>query len=487
MVQEAVLILPTQLFQEHPLLKTKTLVLLVECERYFSDFKFHKQKLILHRATLRMYHDYLVDAGHTVVYIDFPAMQKLEDELIKRNIKQVHYCDPVDVPLQHELEKRMRVCGITLQTYDTPLFLTSRDVVKEYFSTKTSFRQHHFYQFQRKRLQILLTPEGDPVGGMWSFDTENRQAFSGASAESKRYKPHHDAYYKEAYAYVQQHFPDNYGSVEHFWYPVTFVTAKKWLQDFLQHRFAQFGPYQDAIVHDEPILFHSVLSPLLNIGLLTPAYVLEQALAYADKHKVPLQSLEGFVRQLIGWREYVRGIYVTVGEKERASNFFGHTATLPEAYWLATTGIDPIDDAIKQALDYAYTHHIVRLMVLGTSMLLRQVHPDEVYRWFMELFIDAYDWVMVPNVYGMSQYADGGLITTKPYICGSNYILRMSDYTKGVWAGTWDSLYWYFVYKHRAVLAKNHRLALMASSIKRMSPEMLRAHIATAQAYLEES
>lgn len=487
MLYEAVLVLPTQLFQEHPLLQKNALVFLVEVERYFSDFKFHKQKLILHRATMRMYYDYLVDAGHTVIYIEFPGIQKLEDELIERKIKQVYYCDPVDMPLQHELENRMGKHGIALHSHDTPSFLTSRDVVKEYFSHKTNFRQHQFYQFQRKRLQVLITPEGGPVGGAWSFDAENRQSFSGPSAEGKRYQPQHDAYYKEAYAYVQQHFPDNYGNVEHFWYPVTFATSKKWLQDFLQHRFAQFGPYQDAIVQDAPILFHSVLSPLLNIGLITPAYVLEQTLAYADKHAIPLQSLEGFVRQLIGWREYVRGVYVTVGETERTSNFFEHVAPLPDAYWHGTTGMQPIDDAIKQVLDYAYAHHIIRLMVLGTSMLLRQVRPDEVYRWFMELFIDAYDWVMVPNVYGMSQYADGGLITTKPYICGSSYILRMSDYAKGPWAKTWDSLYWYFVYTHRALLAKNHRLALMAGNVKRMQPEVLRAHIATAQAYLREN
>jgi deoxyribodipyrimidine photolyase-related protein len=484
MSAQAVVIFPTQLLQEHPLLDKKRLILLVECERYFSDFRFHVQKLILHRATMRMYYTYLRDAGYHSEYVEHPGLHNLVQVCAKRGIKEIHYCDPVDTPFQHAFERLAHKAGITLHQYESPLFLTTSSELAAYFADKKSFRQHYFYQLQRKRLNVLMTRDGKPVGGSWSFDTENRKAFSGVAPTL--YAPRHDAYYTEAVAYVQRNFPDCYGNAEQFWFPVTFTTAKKWLDDFLLHRFAQFGPYQDAIVHDEAVLFHSVLSPLLNIGLLSPTFVLERALTYAAQHKVPLASLEGFVRQLIGWREYVRGVYITIGEQQRTSNFLQHTRKLPQAYWEGSTGLAPVDDAIRQVMDYAYTHHIVRLMVLGTSMLLQKIDPDHVYQWFMELFIDAYDWVMVPNVYGMSQYADGGMITTKPYICGSSYILRMSDYTRGPWTATWDALYWYFVYTHRKELAKNNRLAVMVAQLKRMPTETVRKHIATAKTFLKE-
>lgn len=235
-----------------------------------------------------------------------------------------------------------------------------------------------------------------------------------------------------------------------------------------------FGDYEDAIVQDEEILFHSCLSPLLNIGLLTPRQVIDETIKFNKKHKVPLNSLEGFIRQLIGWREFIRGIYHTVGEKQRKRNFFKHNRKLSTPFYQGTTGVTPIDVAIKKVLKNGYVHHIERLMVLGNFFLLCGISPNEVYRWFMELFIDSYDWVMVPNVYGMSQYSDGGMMTTKPYFSGSNYILKMSDFKKAPWCEVWDALFWEFLIKHDRFFAKQPRLSFLHqhSKKKRRDPQL---------------
>ena len=247
---------------------------------------------------------------------------------------------------------------------------------------------------------------------------------------------------------MKDHFPDAYGNVIPFFWPVTFGDANRLFEDFLVNRLAFFGRYEDAIHRNEPVLFHSVLSPLLNIGLLTPENVVAATLAYAKDHEVPIESLEGFIRQIIGWREFIRAVYLLAGKKEQASNILKQTHPVPHCFWDASTGIEPVDTTIRRVLATAYCHHIERLMVLGNIMLLAGFHPGRVYDWFFELFIDAYDWVMVPNVYGMSQFADGGMMSSKPYISGSRYILKMSDYQKGPWGELWDALYWRFLYVH---------------------------------------
>jgi len=481
---EAILILPTQLFEQHPLLAQKSFVFLLESPRYFSDFDFHVQKRILHRATMQMYYDFLQKKGHNVIYVAHDQAAQLGELCQKKGITTLHCCDPTDLPHEKTLTKMLKKHGITMAYYETPQFITPTEWIEDYFADAKHMRQQGFYIAQRKRLNILLTKKGTPIGGKWSFDKDNRKPLPEDVAIPPLYRPRETDAIKKARAYVQKTFKQSYGQDTPFIYPTTFATAKKWLDDFLAHRFASFGTYQDAMVHDEPFLFHSLLSPLLNIGLLTPAYVLEATLNWAQKHKTPINSLEGFIRQLIGWREYVRAVYLLEGETQRKENFFKHTRTLSASFWQGTTGIEPIDDTVNQVLTHAYAHHILRLMVLGNFMLLCEIQPDDVYRWFMELFIDAYDWVMVPNVYGMSQYADGGLMTTKPYISSSNYILKMSDFKKGSWCPIWDALYWHFIYQKRAVIKKTARLAIMQSYLKRMKPSTLKAHLATAKTFL---
>jgi deoxyribodipyrimidine photolyase-related protein len=212
---------------------------------------------------------------------------------------------------------------------------------------------------------------------------------------------------------------------------------------------------------------------MLNIGLLTPREVIDRTLQFAATHETPMNSLEGFIRQVLGWREYIRMVYEWKGRLERSRNYWGFKRKIPKDYWMGTTGIAPVDDTIRKVRETGYCHHIERLMIVGNFMLLNEFDPEEVYRWFMELFIDSYDWVMVPNVYGMSQFADGGLMATKPYISGSNYIMKMSNYAKGDWQETWDILFWRFIDNHRSFFQTNPRLNMMVRTLDKMSPEKL--------------
>ena len=231
---------------------------------------------------------------------------------------------------------------------------------------------------------------------------------------------------------------------------------------------------------------HGVLTPMLNIGLLTPQQVLDRTLARAELGDIPLNSLEGFIRQIIGWREFRAAMYRRHGVTRRTGNFWNFAdRPIPEAFYTATTGLPPIDDAIRHALDTGYCHHIERLMLLGNVMLLCGFHPNRIYTWFMELFVDAYDWVMVPNVYGMSQFADGGIFTTKPYLSGSNYVRKMSDYRKGPWCEIWDGLFWSFIQRHDTFFRSQYRLAMLARNLDRMDVETLKMHQKNADLFLE--
>ena len=224
----------------------------------------------------------------------------------------------------------------------------------------------------------------------------------------------------------------------------------------------------------------------MNVGLILPDEILERTLSFAEEENIPINSTEGFVRQIIGWREFIRGMYECKGSYSRTQNFWNFDRKIPACFYDGTTGIEPIDQTIKKILETGYCHHIERLMVLGNFMLLCEIDPDEVYRWFMELFIDAYDWVMVPNVYGMSQFADGGTFATKPYIAGSNYIKKMSNYPKGNWEATWDGLFWRFMMEQEEFFSSNPRLSMLVANLKRMSDDKKKEHLENAETFLRK-
>jgi deoxyribodipyrimidine photolyase-related protein len=490
MFSSATIIFPHQLFPQHPALTLGRVVYLIEEWLFFHQYRFHQQKLLLHRATMRMYADYLTQQGYELRYIPATSeecdLQKLLPTIASTGIRALHYADVVDDWLRQRLTAGAQQQGIQLQEYRSPNFLEDPAEISEFFDRRKSYKQTDFYIDRRKYRKILLDESGKALGGQWTYDVDNRQKFPKARSAPAVHLPGLNEYVKEAQVYVSQHFTDNYGSINRpfaaGFYPTTYAEADAWLTDFLTVRFTDFGAYEDALVLEETILHHSVLSPLLNIGLLSPQQIIDRALELIEE--VPLNSLEGFIRQIMGWREFIRITYERRGRSQRTRNYWGFKRQIPESFWTGTTGILPLDATIKKTLKSGYCHHIERLMVVGNFMVLCEFDPDEVYRWFMEMFVDAYDWVMVPNVYAMSQFADGGGMCTKPYISGSNYLMKMSDYKKGDWQTTWDGLFWRFMHVHCDFFLSNPRLGMLVRTFDKMSPEKQQQHLLAAEKFL---
>jgi deoxyribodipyrimidine photolyase-related protein len=489
-MSEAVLIFPHQLFKQHPAIKKNLPAYLVEEVLFFNQYNFHKQKLVLHRASMQFYKDELEKNKIAVNYIE--AADKLSDirnliqHLSTQKITALHFCDVADNWLNSRITTACKKNKIEIKKYNSPNFLNTTEAANTYFDKKKTYFQTAFYIEQRKQRQILISVNKEPEGGQWTFDADNRKKYPAGLKPPALNLPTQNSYVTEAINYASKNYPANYGDEAPFIYPVTFTDAEKWLDDFLTNRFKDFGVYEDALVVNEHFLNHSVITPALNIGLLNPQQIIERTLEVAAKKNIPLNSLEGFIRQIIGWREFIKIVYTREGSKQRTKNYWGFNRKIPASFWKGTTGIEPIDNSIKKILKTGYCHHIERLMVLGNFMLLCEFDPDEVYKWFMELFIDSYDWVMVPNVYGMTQFADGGLMTTKPYISGSNYLLKMSDYKKGDWCTVWDGLFWRFMHIHRDFFLKNPRLGMLIKTFDKMPVEKQQAHIATADKFLQQ-
>lgn len=487
------IIFPHQLFQDSPIFDTPAPCFLVEEFLFFNQYSFHKQKIAFHRATMKRYADYIQEEKKLEVhYVE--SKERISDirllipHLKLQGFANLNYIDPVDNWLQKRLNQGLRDTGIQGKQHPSPMFLNSKEELASFFSIeKKKYHQTTFYIEQRKKHNILMDSHGKPMGGKWTFDTENRKKYPAKKIPPSIQLPETDSYFEEAISYVNANFSNNLGELTGFQlYPNSFSDSRDWLNQFLEHRFSDFGIYEDAIVAENSILNHSVLTPMLNVGLITPKEVLNVCLHYAGINSVPLNSMEGFVRQIIGWREFIRGIYESRGSEERTTNFWKFKKKIPASFYEGTTGILPIDQTIKKLLKTGYCNHIERLMVLGSFMMLCEFDPDEVYRWFMELFIDSYDWVMVTNIYGMSQFSDGGLMATKPYISGSNYIMKMSNYKKGEWQATWDGLFWRFMHTHRDFFLSNPRLGMLVRMFDKMPEEKQKQHLENGESYLQK-
>ncbi|MEM0965270.1 MAG: cryptochrome/photolyase family protein [Verrucomicrobiota bacterium] len=489
------LIYPHQLFSDHPALDSSIPAFLIEDPLLFGTdqhqpLNVHKQRLVFHRASMKAFAAEMSRRGYKLQYIDCPKGSRSDSynvlrSLLDSTVKEIRLANPHDFLLEKRVRRIANELGAELVLFDTPAFISSEELLEKHTgeSRKRPFMAN-FYKDQRNQLGILM--EGDePTGGRWSFDEDNRKKVPAELELPSVPAARRNKYVGEALDYVEERFKRNLGSVDSFAWPTTHAAAKSWLDSFLEERFREFGPYEDAIHLEHRTLFHSVLSPAINVGLLTPQEVVDAAIGFSESNDIPLNSLEGFIRQIIGWREFMLGIYRYRGVEIRNGNYWGHDREIPKAFYDASTGIPPVDDAIRHALDYAWGHHIERLMVIGNFMLLCRFSPDAIYRWFMELYIDAYDWVMVPNVYGMSQFADGGTFTTKPYLSGSNYIRKMSSYKTGKWCEIWDGLYWSFIGDHEDFFQKNPRLSMMTRSWQRMDSQKKKAHRENARVFLE--
>lgn len=476
----ALLILGNQLF---PIKSVKALadkngvtqVFMREDRELCTYYKFHKHKIILFLSAMRTYAEELRAAGLRVHYEplqdEVPFEKRLADFLSKNGFKKLYGFEIEDkffeTRIAHCLEKEK----VEWHPWPSMMFLTSRLEFKEYLGKYKKPFMKHFYEGQRKRLKILLDKDGAPLGGRWSFDTENRKPLPAKAKTPGLCFPEPTTIVRDVQKLCDQEFADHPGDSARFWLPVSRDGAIAWFKEFVKERLSTFGPFEDAIPTHSDFVYHSVLTPFLNTGLLTPAEVLRYTVAAFEKKNLPIESVEGFVRQIIGWREFIRGIYQNFSEKEETTNYWKHKRKLTEKWYTAETGIPPLDHAIEKINRYAYAHHIERLMVIGSLMVLLEVEPSEAHRWFMEMFIDSSDWVMGPNVYGMALFSDGGIFATKPYICGSNYYRKMGPYKKEAWCDGVDGLYWQFVEKHLDFFSKNPRLSMISKTVQKMDPE----------------
>ena len=466
------IIFPNQLFEESNLFLNNKKTYLIEEHLFFKQFNFHKQKLVFHRSSMKNYENYLLSKGIDIAYIETKNQDSdIRIFLDKINVTEINIYHPEDNWLEKRIKKSCKKNNIKINIEENPLFLTAHDDLLPFFNPeKKKLFQTSFYKSQRKKMKILIDNDQNPVGGKWTYDDMNRHKFpKNKKTPTLDYSKLQSENYRDSVNYVQKNFTENFGIINDIQlYPTDFKSSRLWFNDFLKTRFDEFGIYEDAVLIGESIINHSVLSPLINSGLLNPKYVVKNSLEFYKKNKIPINSTEGFIRQIIGWREFIRGVYVSKGSEERTKNYWNFNRKIPKSFYDGNTGIDPIDDTIKKVEKSAYGNHIERLMILGNFMVLCEFDPNEVYKWFMEVFIDSYDWVMVPNVYGMSQFADGGLMSTKPYISSSNYIIKMSDYKKGEWSDIWDGLFWSFMDKQRDFFKKNPRMRMLISSFDKM-------------------
>ena len=495
----AVLIYPVHLFENLepilPKIKQKTYkYYILEEPLYFSSSErivhFNGLKLLLHIVSMKIYESYLRDNGLDVEYINFKDMDKIPE--IITNVENIIYYDTVD----HLLEKKIaNLCvGKNITKLHNQGFICSEIDINEYVGKhahlKRKFFHNDFYRWQRERLNILMDEKGGYLGGKLSFDKDNRHTFPKIDLEYPKY--HSTAYHPlidEAKEYIKTNFPNYLGNLDE-WHHISFDfnTAKQKLKDFLKNRLQHFGKWEDIMDDSNPFIYHSLLSSSLNIGIITPEFIVSESITHYEAYydSIGINDIEGFIRQIIGWREYYRMVYIQRYDDLVGVNYLNHTNTLSEGWYTAQTGIEPLDKNIQIAFKYGYLHHIIRLMLVGQFMLLCEIDPNEIYRWFMEFAIDSYDWVMVPNVYGMLGFNDGGETTTKPYISSSNYILKMSNYKKdGIWDTTWRALYYNFIFKHKDLIRKNARTGRMIWQMNKLTPPALKELINEAELFIK--
>lgn len=446
-----ILIYSHQLFENSDLLKNDSniKIFLIEHPHFFTKYDFNINKKVYHKATTLFYHDYLKSkySKCDLNYVTFDKYEKIKQSLYKLDIE---IYDPVENELCEELKKYK-----SAHVYSTPLFLTSKTDLQEYKIKNKTYLMNNFYVWQRKRLNLFVDKNKKPYFKNWSFDKENRKKFPKDYTENiLKYK---NKYVKKACDFFKVDI-DNL----HCWLPITFTEIKKFFLEFIKIKLINFGDYEDAISSNVKIGNHSLLSSIINIGMLTPEFIIKEIRKLETKNnfKQIYNSIEGFVRQIIGWREYMRYVYIYEHDNLK-QNFLKHKNRIKN-FDNIVSDIPIIDDTIQKVYKNGWTHHIERLMVLGNYFMLCEIHPDDVYKFFYEkVCLDAYDWVMAGNVYGMSQYASKVKICSKPYFCSSNYLLKMSDYKKGEWTYKLDCLFYNFIKNHYHLLKSNYSTAVM--------------------------
>lgn len=455
--------------------------------RQETDYAVHHiQKVAGFFAAMRHFADDLVKKGHQVFYfrLDDPEnTQRIEENvrhLIQKNgFSLFEYQLPDEYRMDQLLKQAASRLPVPVNVVDTAHFLTDRQTVGRFFQGKKRFLMESFYRHMRKKHDILME-NGQPAGGKWNYDASNRGRYDGAAPIPEPMVFDHDV--ADIVDMISKNGVRTIGDVNpgHFIWPVTRKQALAQVDEFMRNRLPYFGTYQDAMSTRSWSMFHSRLSFALNTKMLHPMEIIASAIqqARAPGSEIAIEQLEGFIRQVLGWREFVRGIYWDQMPEYETRNYFGHDNPLPEFYWTGDTRMNCMRAAIRQSLDYAYAHHIQRLMLTGNFALLAGVHPDEVDAWYLGIYIDAVQWVEIVNTRGMSQFADGGIVATKPYIASANYIRKMGDYCQecfydadkstGERSCPFNSMYWDFLHRHRRKLSKNPRMGFMYGALDRM-------------------
>ena len=480
------LILGDQLFQSNKDLTNVDFVM-VESRQICERFNYHKQKLTFILGCMREHRDYLLESGKTVNYYQLNQSKSFEEVMVDlaKDYDTLEFYEISDKGFSAIIIELANRCFVAVNILENPQFLTTKKDFKAYIDTKNKrLLMNDFYIWQRKRLNLLLAEDGSPLGGQWNYDEDNRQKLPKTQAVPQVYCPIPTKNYLQARDTVREFYPNNPGQIQELWLPTNHQQAQELLQDFLHNRLANFGNYEDSLSDRDPFLFHSILSPVINNGLLTPDFVLHKLLEHCDNNPQlltdHLNSVEGFVRQLIGWREWIKGLYDTKYSQDLTQyNFFEANNKLTPDFWFHQSNSSianiPLQQALNKVEKYGYNHHIERLMVLGNWMLLNEFEPMDCYRWFMEMYVDAYDWVMVPNVFGMALFADGGIFATKPYVASGNYLKKMADYkiSKEV-EELWTDKFWEFLLKHKSVFKSNPRMSMLITAKENKENKLLK-------------
>ena len=482
--------------------KSRDEILMMEVKAETQYVKHHPKKIILIFSAMRHFAEEMKNKGFSIQYVkldDKNNTGSFEKEITrfykKLNPNKIILTEPSEYRVLSNLQKLGK--KIPLKILQDDRFYCNKNEFEDWFKKQSSPRMENFYRWIRKKENILLDKNGNPEGGIWNYDKENRTKFSKDIRSTSILKFENDQITSDVINLVKNNFSKNFGCPQPFWFGVTRNDAKKALTEFTRNRLVNFGKYQDVMKSDDNYLFHSVLSVYLNIGLLSPKEVCEKVLRQYRSKKCPINSCEGFIRQILGWREYIRGIYWIYAPEYGKTNYLNAKGKLPDFFWNCNTNLNCLQKCITQTRDESYAHHIQRLMITGNFSLIAGIEPKQICEWYLSVYSDAFEWVELPNTHGMSQFADGGILGSKPYAASGAYINKMSDYCRsckfsvkeksGPNACPFNYLYWNFFIKNKEKLQNNHRLWTAYASIKKMSPQRIKQIQKDSDIFLKEN
>lgn len=476
-------------------------ILMMEVRGEADSVAHHRKKLIFLFSAMRHFANDLRARGWTVDYIALDDADntgsfegEIERALGRHDIDQIRLCEPSEYDVLTRVEGWEDRFDIPVTIMEDSRFIASKAEFADWASGRKQFRMEYFYREMRRKTGLLMDDD-KPVGEQWNFDKDNRKPAKADLFMPKplRFEPNDIT--RAVIDMVGEHFPTRFGKADDFFFGVTRDDALSALDYFIEHALPRFGDYQDAMLTDEPFLYHSLISMYLNAGLLGPVEICERVAAAYDSGHAPINAVEGYIRQIIGWREYVRGIYWLRMPDYVSENALGATRELPDFYWTGETDMHCVSQAVMQTRDHAYAHHIQRLMITGNFALLIGADPRLVHEWYLGVYIDAFEWVELPNSLGMSQFADGGLLGSKPYASSGSYINRMSNYCGdckykvkeriGPDACPFNSLYWHFIDRNKETLSGNQRMSMIYRNFEKMDAETKRDILKTADDFLD--